>query len=389
MKVLILSDVGFKPGGGTETYCRIVRDINVRAGNEVLMVDISKIDPAPALVRTFWDRTLEEYLASLINKVKVDIVHANVLNPRCAYILSKLLSKLNVPLVFTCHTWIVLCPIEWKIKLPHLKPCIDSPSKISCFKCGISKAKLVNKQLSVYQITRPLWDAFYTTQAFKKLMQKASAIISPSKALQVELQKFFGAKIFYAPNPVDYTLLKMKPVFEGDGSVLFIGRLTWEKGVHLLPLLAKLLKDTTIHVVGHGPLLSWLLKHSPKNVVFHGFLIGAEKIELMAKASAVIVPSMCYENLPYVTIEAFSLGKPVVAFDLGGPKELIEMSRGGILAKPFDIIDFAEKVNYLLQNPSEARRRGLKGREFVEKYLNPNTYQKFLFKVYGYAINRT
>lgn len=382
----MISDVGLGPGGGVGTYCKVVRDINVRAGNEVLMVDISKASSTHVLVRTFWDKALEEYLINLINRTKVDIVHANVLNPRCAWILSKLLNKLSIPLVFTCHTWVVLCPIEWKIKLTYLTPCIDPPSKNSCFKCGISKAKLVNKQLSIYQIARPLWDAFYTPQAFKKLMQRASAIISPSKTLQVELQKIFGAKVFHAPNPVDYTLLEMKPAFEGDGSVLFVGRLTWEKGVHLLPLLAKLLKDTTIRVVGHGPLQPWLLKHSLKNVVFHGFLTGAEKIELMAKASVVVVPSICYESFSYVTIEAFSLGKPVVAFDLGGPKELIEMSGGGLLAKPFDIVDFAEKVRYLIQNSFEAKEKGVKGREFVERYLNPNTHQKVLLKIYDYAI---
>ena len=99
-----------------------------------------------------------------------------------------------------------------------------------------------------------------------------------------------------------------------------------------------------------------------------------------------VVPSEWCEMFGLVVFEAFVLGKPVVAFDLGGPKEMIEDSGGGLLAKPFYINDFAEKVTYLVENPAEARKMGLMGRRWVEKNLHPNRFAESLAKVYENAL---
>lgn len=102
MRVLILSDVGLGPGGGVGVYCGIIRDINVKAGNETIIANLES--SAPPFVKAFWDKTRENYLKNLIKNFKVDIVHVNILNPNSAWLLSKIIRKLDILSVFTIHT---------------------------------------------------------------------------------------------------------------------------------------------------------------------------------------------------------------------------------------------------------------------------------------------
>jgi glycosyltransferase involved in cell wall biosynthesis len=68
-----------------------------------------------------------------------------------------------------------------------------------------------------------------------------------------------------------------------------------------------------------------LLKINYQNLPmeFAGRLEPQGVAELLAQASCLVVPSLCYENWPTVIIEAALTGTPVVASDLGGNRELI------------------------------------------------------------------
>jgi len=192
---------------------------------------------------------------------------------------------------------------------------------------------------------------------------------------------------YYVPNPVSQKMLEIEPEPSGDGSIVFIGRLVDKKGVRLLPKLARLL-DRKIHVIGHGPLEGWLLQHKPFNIVYHGFTYDEAKFNILKKASVLIAPSLCFEMWNYTVTEAFIVGKPVVAFELGGLKEQIEASGGGFLVPPFNINCFAEKVLILVENTNMAKYMGLKGRKWVEENLCPSRYGEALAKVYHDAIMR-
>lgn len=60
---------------------------------------------------------------------------------------------------------------------------------------------------------------------------------------------------------------------------------------------------------------------------------------------------------------------------------------GGLLASAFDIEDFAEKVTYLLENSTEAKEMGAKGRQWVEINLHPDRYAESLVGVYNQALD--
>ena len=60
-----------------------------------------------------------------------------------------------------------------------------------------------------------------------------------------------------------------------------------------------------------------------------------------------VVPSL-QENLSNVIMESLACGTPVVGFDIGGNKDMIEHKRNGYLVKPFDTSDLANGIEWIL-----------------------------------------
>ncbi len=69
--------------------------------------------------------------------------------------------------------------------------------------------------------------------------------------------------------------------------------------------------------------------------------------EIYNCADVMCVPSRM-DNLPNTAVEAQSCGLPVVAFDVGGLRDIVEHSETGYLAKPYDVDDFARGVESVL-----------------------------------------
>jgi glycosyltransferase involved in cell wall biosynthesis len=66
-------------------------------------------------------------------------------------------------------------------------------------------------------------------------------------------------------------------------------------------------------------------------------------------ADVMIVPSL-QENLANSIIESLSCGVPVVAFNIGGNKDMIDHKISGYLVKPFDFKDMALGIEWILEN---------------------------------------
>ncbi|MCF5088779.1 glycosyltransferase [Stenotrophomonas sp. PA-6-5C] len=112
---------------------------------------------------------------------------------------------------------------------------------------------------------------------------------------------------------------------------LFVGRLTEDKGIHVL-LEAARSADVTVTVIGDGPLSD--IVSASKHINFLGKRDSSIIRSEMRKAKALIVPSLWYEGFPMVIAEAYSQGLPVFASDIGALSELIEPEVTGELFSP-------------------------------------------------------
>ncbi len=108
-------------------------------------------------------------------------------------------------------------------------------------------------------------------------------------------------------------------------SVLFVGRLSHEKGADTLldAWAARGPSRLELVLLGDGPRRRLLEARGIEGVRFAGWQSSAEVTRLLLDARALVFPSVCYENLPRAVIEAMAAGLPVLASNHGGPAELV------------------------------------------------------------------
>ena len=217
------------------------------------------------------------------------------------------------------------------------------------------------------------------------LLEKINGFIcltefSRQKLLEIGLPKH---KLFVRPNFIDSSLPAATP---GTGDyVLYLGRLSPEKGLWTLVRAFEKLKSIKLKIVGTGPLESslrvYLRENNINNVELLGFKQGAEKWQILRDSLFLVVPSQWYETFCMVALEAYVAGKPVVASNLGSLPYVVEDGRTGLLFNPGDPDDLAEKVNHFLLNTSDMSRMGTLGRELAQTKFSPDESYKMLMDI--------
>lgn len=147
-------------------------------------------------------------------------------------------------------------------------------------------------------------------------------------------------------NPYGADPSSVTPSYGHKGYMLYVGRLSEEKGVETVIQVARRLPDVPFKIVGTGPEESRLhaLAHGFPNIEFVGFRSGDLLAELYAGAMAVLAPSRVHEIFPLITLEAMSHGKPVVGSGVGGMSEAVEDRVTGLLVAPNDLQAWVEAV---------------------------------------------
>ena len=154
---------------------------------------------------------------------------------------------------------------------------------------------------------------------------------------------FLAEKIFVKPN-----YLQTDPG-KGDGNghyALFVGRLTPEKGIStLLDAWRQIGADLPLQIAGDGPMAADVEKAAGETagVTWLKWLPRAEILERMKNASVLILPSTWYEGFPMIIAEAFAVGLPVIASNLGSMASIVDDQRTGLHFRAGDAGDLAEK----------------------------------------------
>lgn len=90
--------------------------------------------------------------------------------------------------------------------------------------------------------------------------------------------------------------------------------------------------------------------------------------EVMLKSSGLLMTSR-YEGFPMVMLEALSQGLPLVSFNCEcGPSEIIEEGVNGYLVNPDDTVTFADRINFLIENPGARKEMGAASSRLAEQF---------------------
>ena len=342
MKILMANKFFFHKGGA-EIVMFQERDYLLRSGEEVIdfsMQDerncespyeshfvshkdyegrnLSKIGPALSLVHS---REAVSKIAALIDKMRPDLMHChNVYHQITPSIISVAKSR-GIPVVLTLHDFKPVCPVYLRLRagLP-CSLCLDGEFRqVLMNRCagGIGASALLYAEAAIQR-----WLGSY---------EKVDRFLAPSRFMRDSaLHRFRSEQVELLYNGVDTA--KMEVSTRDEGYVLYLGRLSREKGVEILLRAHEAAGTWDLVVAGTGPLARGLQTRYP-NARFVGQLSGQALKASIGGASVIVVPSEWYENCPMSVLEAMAYGKPVVASRIGGIPELVVDGETGLLVR--------------------------------------------------------
>ena len=165
----------------------------------------------------------------------------------------------------------------------------------------------------------------------------------------------------------------------GQVRLLYVGRVSREKDLDLLAEAYRRLRaeglSIQLCVVGHGPYSKEFSESLPE-ALFTGYLKGEELAGAYASADIFVFPSTT-DTFGNVIIEAQASGVPVIVSDSGGPKELVENERNGLITKSHDVEDLTRAIRELVANPERRKQMGNLARESVIDRTWPNAFRRF------------
>jgi len=320
--------------------------------------------------------TCRRYFGRLLDRELPDIIHAHNIYGRLTTSIIDAAKKKKIPVVLTLHDYKLICPSYLMLRENQVCELCKGKKFYYCLLKKCHKGSLIAS-------------AIYTLETYFNFVAKKydwiGRFICPSKFLFKKCAEdgIPEQKLIHVPNFI--WVKEFKPSYDNNGYILFVGRLSKEKGV--LTLLKAIQNiDVQLKIVGDGPVRDdcekFVKENNINNVSFEGYKSGDELKNLYRNAMFIVFPSECYENAPMTVLEAFAFGKPVIGSNLGGIPEMIIDEKTGLLFRPGDYQDLREKIQYLLANPSLIEKMGRKARQRVEEEYNEELHYKRIMEVY-------
>ena len=320
-------------------------------------------------------------IMQVIDNFKPDIVHMNNINFQLTLSIIYGIKKKGIPVVQTVHDYQMICPNHLLYNFEKNTPCEKcvGGSHINCIKNKCIHGSLVKSIIGVLEAK------FYN---LLKTYKKVDLYVCPSNFLE---NKLLSAKEYYKGKTKTIHNFINKEKFssldcEREDYIVYVGRLSKEKGVEHIGEVAKLLPEYNFIVAGNGPDKDVLKGIS--NINLAGFVGGDKLTKLVSSAKVLLLPSVCYENCPLSILEAHCMGVPVVTMNSGGMAELVkdgvtgtlvnEPTPQGIAGKIKETIENKEYYNNLIENCKKEK----------DNILSVETYCDILLEEYEKLIKR-
>jgi glycosyltransferase involved in cell wall biosynthesis len=383
MKVLLVHNYYQQPGGEDQVFATEAALLEAHGHSVVRYTvhndQVAEMNPLSLVQTTLWNKTVYRELRALICRERPQGAHFHntfpLISP-AAYYAAK---AEGVPVVQTLHNYRLLCPSQGGFFLRQGKVCEDCLGQFLPWPGIVHSCYRNSKAGTAVHVMMLSWHR--AVQTWTKMVD-----------VYIALTEFAQQKFIQGGLPAEKMVVKPNFVYpdpssgEGQGGyALFVGRLSPEKGTDtLLAAWERLDGKVPLKIVGDGPLSLQVDKAVQRlpEVEWLGRLPKTQVLTLMKDAHVLIFPSLWYEGFPMVIAEAFAVGLPVVASELGSMSSLIAPGRTGLHFRPGNPEDLAAQVEWTLKHPAELAQMRREARaEFEAKYTAAQNYQ-MLMEIY-------
>jgi len=325
-------------------------------------------------IDTVWARSSHRLVGETVTQFGPDIVHFHNTFPLISPAGYWAAAGRRVPTVQTLHNFRLLCP--GALLLRDGGVCEDCVGKVPwraavhrCYRDSTAGSGVVATMLVVHRVLGTFHSKVTRYIAFNEFCR--------DKFIEGGLP---GDRIDIKPNFVDAPAPSDGP----RKGILFVGRLSEEKGTTALLSALNLAPDITIDVVGSGPDEVRFRAHPRVRMI--GWREPAEVRRRMMEAEMLVVPSIWYETFGMVAVEAFACGLAVVASRVGALASLIRHGETGVLFEPGSAESLVNALRWGLDHREEMRAMGRNARKEYERKYTPDTNYSLLCEIYERAM---
>jgi len=349
----------FAPSATVNAITEVVGPDGIQRWQVPLPASRQSEDAARQFWHTFRDQAIEQAFVACLQATTPDLVHFQHVQGVSAHLITLAAAY---PKVVTLHDYWYFCANSQLIR-PDRQPC-GGPSfgNWNCVDCATARSELQWLRVARPLVALPL---AARNRYLRHLATQVDRFIAPSEFLRQQYikQGWPAAKIITLENGMDRRRLRdaptgTLPVPAARPHFGFIGSLAWQKGVHLLVEAFNQLPTTAALTIygsdqafpDYGAQLRQLATHP--QIRFAGPIAYEEIGAALRQIDALVVPSLWYENSPLVIQEAYVMGVPVIASNLGALPEKVIDGQSGHLFPPGDSEALASLLQRLIDDPA-------------------------------------
>jgi len=396
MKIL-LTHKFFKYIGGAEVFFFEVGRVLEENGHEVAYFSTSDKDNIPtkyseyfinspkfkegnvfqktkAFMKIPYNFEAKKKFSKLIDDFKPDLIHIFNVATQISPSILDVAHKKCIPIVFSCNDYKHICP-NYKL-YHHGKICeeCNGGKFYNCIKNKCAHDSLLFSTASTIES--------YIHNYLNIYKKNIDLFLFASDFMAHKTEEFWGGSFKWGKlmNPFK---ISGEPILDNKGEYgLYFGRLIDEKGVDILIESLKLNKDIPFKIVGDGPDLDKLKQlaqdNNLNNIEFTGAVWGKQLDLILRDCKFVVVPSIWHENFPYVILQAFAAGKPVIGSNRGGIPELVVDNERGAIYDANNPVELSEKLKLFYDDDELCLKFGKNARQFVVDNFNDTVFYEQL-----------
>jgi glycosyltransferase involved in cell wall biosynthesis len=373
----------YRQPGGEDAVVRAEAEVLRDSGHEVVQYQVQNPPGAAgaigSLVLSPWNPRQARRVQGLAEQVRPDVAHVhNTWYAQSPAVLWAL-RRSGVPTVMTLHNYRLVCANGQLFR--DGAPCEDC----------VGASPWHGVQHACYRDSMALSVPAAGTIALHDRLRTWSRTVDRF----VVLSEFAAERLVRGGLPADK--IELKPNFVADpgpraapaaasATVLYVGRLSPEKGVELLVEAWRELGDGPLElvVVGDGPLRERLARRPAARLRLAGRLPAEEVRRQMLAARALVLPSVWYEGQPMAVLEALAAGLPVLGSAIGGVPELLAPLGRDWLAAPGEVASWVAALR-ALADPERVEVASARARALYERSFSAATAARALEDVYERA----
>ena len=360
-------------------------DVELHEVSNDELVDEDVTSRARRLVDTTWSRPAARRFDDVLRRAQPDVVHVHNLFPLLSASVPRVALRHRVPVVWSVHNRRLTC-----VKGGHFRN--DAP----CHQCrpgwrlpGVWHGCYAESQGASALVTS-------ATSIFRRMVRRHPiTAVAPSQHVAdwlTDVVEVPASRVHVKAHAVPEPARGDHPPPATRRTFLFVGRLADYKGIRLLldAWQAVRADDVTLDIVGDGPLaadVAAAAAHDPR-ITVAGFVPPTDVAARVARARAVLVPSLWEEPFGRAAAEAMAQGRPVLATTRGALADIVDDSCGWVVdGDPPDPAAFAQAIEAIAGDDAGVARRGAAAqRRFTERY-SPAASTDALVAIYRTAID--